>query len=197
MKSFTGGFVKALELVVVGTSLGGLHALEVLLSRLPKSFPLSVAIVQHRYKDSDNTLNTFLQRQSVLPLKEAEDKEMIVPGRVYLAAADYHLLIEPDSFALSTEAPVSYARPSIDVLFESAADAYAEKVIGIILTGASHDGVRGLAKIKAHGGLAVVQEPATAECPTMPSAAIAAVDVDWILPLEEIVPLLVKLCQPG
>lgn len=186
----------AFELVVVGTSLGGLHALEVLLTGLPKGFPVSVAVVQHRHKDSENTLSFFLQQHSSLPLKEPEDKEAIVPGQVYLAPADYHLLVEPGSFALSTEAPVEYARPSIDVLFESAADAYAEKVIGVILTGANQDGAQGLAKIKAHGGLAVVQEPATAFSPTMPQAAIAAVRVDWILPLSSIAPFVVNLCQP-
>ena len=183
------------ELVVVGTSLGGLHALEVLLSGLPKSFPLSLAVVQHRHKDSDNTLSIFLQRHSALPLKEAEDREMIVPGWVYLAPANYHLMVEARSFALSTDAPVSYARPSIDVLFESAADAYAEKVIGVILTGASRDGAQGLAKIKARGGLAVVQEPATAESHTMPEAAIAAVAVNSILLLKDVAPFLVEVCN--
>lgn len=184
----------AFELVVVGTSLGGLHALEVLLSGLTKSFPLSIAVVQHRHKNA-NTLSASLQRHSALPLKEAEDKEVIVPGRVYLAPADYHLLVEPGKFTLSTEAPVLYARPSIDLLFESAADAYAERVIGVILTGASRDGAQGLAKIKAFGGLTVAQSPATAESRTMPKAAIATVAVDWVLPLAEIAPLLLKVCN--
>lgn len=187
----------AFELVVVGTSLGGLRALEVLLAGLPKNFPVSVAVVQHRHKNSDDTLLKVLQQYSALPLKDAEDKEVIVPGQVYLAPADYHLLVEAGNFALSTEAPVSYARPSIDVLFESAADTYAAKVIGVILTGANHDGAQGVAKIKACGGLVVVQEPTTAESRTMPEAAIAAVAVNWILTLSEIAPLLVKLCQPA
>ncbi len=184
----------AFELVVVGTSLGGSNALEVLLSGLPKSFPLSISIVQHRHKNA-NILSAFLQRHSALPLKEAEDKEVIVPGWVYLAPADYHLLVEPGKFALSTDAPVLYARPSIDVLFESAAEAYAERVIGVILTGASQDGTQGMAKIKACGGLTVVQEPETAECYIMPKATIAAVTVDWILPLANIASLLLKVCQ--
>ena len=187
----------AFELVVVGTSLGGLRALEVLLAGLSKTIPVSMAVVQHRHKDSDGTLSRLLQQYSALPLKDAEDKEVIVPGRVYLAPADYHLLVEAGRFALSTEAPVSYARPSIDVLFESAADAYAEKVIGVILTGANHDGAQGIAKIKARGGLTVVQDPATAESPSMPEAAIAAVEIDWILPLLDIAPLLVSLCHPA
>ncbi|MEG4984316.1 chemotaxis protein CheB [Microcoleus sp. BR0-C5] len=222
---------KNFEIVVVGTSLGGLEALTVLLADLPKSFPLPVVIVQHRHKSSQNRLTDVLQQHSSLQITEAQDKEEIVPGRVYLAPADYHLLIEspceeefslyennltewgivavesihnsksriPDrgtpTFALSTEAPVSYARPSIDVLFESAADAFGEKVIGIILTGANSDGSKGLAKIKAEGGLTFVEEPASALCPTMPASAIANVEVDWILPLSKIAPCLVNLLR--
>lgn len=200
------------ELVVVGTSLGGLHALEVLLSGLPASLPAAVAIAQHRHKDSNESLGRFLQRQCALPVVEPEDKELVLPGRVYLAPADYHLLIEvchrqdnspweyavgTPSFALSTEAPVSYARPSIDALFESAADAYGEKLIGVILTGASADGTQGLLKIKTCGGKAIVQEPTTAACSTMPKAAITSVTVDWILPLSDIAPLIVNLCHPA
>lgn len=193
---------RSVEIVVIGTSLGGLHALEVLLSGLPKNFPIPVAIVQHRHKSSDDTLLLLLQRYAALPFKEVEDKEAILPGWVYLAPADYHLLIEPwqtqqdyPYFALSTEAPVLYARPSIDVLFESAADAYAERVVGVILTGASRDGVQGLGRIKACGGLTVVQHPSTAESRMMPEAAIATVAVDYILPLQDIAPFLVNLCQ--
>ncbi len=194
------------DIVVVGTSLGGLHALEILLAGLPKGLPISVAIAQHRHKNSDNTLSVFLQRHCALPLSEAEDKEAIKPGHVYLAPADYHLLVESGRFALSTEAPVCHARPSIDVLFETAADAYGERAIGVILTGASDDGARGLASIKANGGLAIVQEPSTAECATMPKAAIsvlrqrsanATIAIDWILPLRDIAPLIVNLCHPA
>ncbi|MEG4343702.1 chemotaxis protein CheB [Microcoleus sp. A003_D6] len=220
---------KKFEIVVVGTSLGGLQALTVLLADLPQSFPLPVVIVQHRHKSSQNRLSEFLQHQSSLPIAEAQDKEPIAPGWVYLAPADYHLLIESPceeefslhendfteggsvavesinnskspipnrgtpTFALSTEAPVCYARPSIDVLFESAADAFGEKVIGIILTGASSDGSQGLAKIKAEGGLTFVEEPASALCGTMPASAIANVEVDWILPLAQIAPCLINL----
>jgi len=220
---------KKFEIVVVGTSLGGLQALTVLLADLPQSFPLPVVIVQHRHKSSQNRLSDFLQQQSSLQITEAQDKEEIAPGRVYLAPADYHLLVESPwegefslsdnyftgwgsaawepidnskspilnrvspTFALSTEAPVCHARPSIDVLFESAADAFGEKVIGIILTGASSDGSQGLAKIKAEGGLTFVEEPASALCRTMPASAIANVEVDWILPLSKIAPCLVNL----
>lgn len=226
------------EIVAIGTSLGGLHALTVLLADLPKTFPLPIVIVQHRHKDSHNTLSDYLQQHSSLPVAEAEDKEPIAPGRVYLAPADYHLLIESPrdgefsgyknymtelesatveqipnlklvlsevevsqkipnrgthTFALSVDDPVCHARPSIDVLFESAADAFGEKAIGIILTGASSDGTKGIAKIKSKGGLTVVQEPESAECRIMPAAAIAAVAVDWILPLSKIASCLVNL----
>ncbi len=128
------------SLVVVGTSLGGLRALEIFLAGFPKSFSVPVAIVQHRHKDSDDSLSQFLQRHCALVVVEPEDKETIVPGRVYLAPADYHLLVEANRLTLSTEAPVSYARPAIDVLFESAADAYAHRVIGVVLNVSSHDG---------------------------------------------------------
>lgn len=186
----------AFELVVIGASLGGLQALETLLAGLPQAFPLPVVVVQHRHKDS-NDLVALLQRYSLLPVSEVEDKEEIRPGQVYLAPADYHLLIEAGHFALSLEASVGYARPSIDVLFESAAEAYAERVIGVILTGASQDGAQGLAKIKASGGLTVVQSPATAEGQVMPAAAIAATQVDQILPLSEIALFLSQFVPRG
>ncbi len=193
------------SIVVVGTSLGGLHALQVLLSGLPKTFPVPVVIVQHRHKSSDESLSVFLQQYCILPVTEAEDKEAILPGHVYLAPADYHLLVDDHHFALSTEAPVCYARPSINVLFESAAQAYGERTLGVILTGASNDGSQGSLQLKAHSGMVIIQEPTTAECSIMPRAAITAlrqsypniaVPVDWILPLPDIAPLLVNLCQP-
>ena len=184
------------EIVVVGTSYGGLSALQTLLPALAADFPLPVVVVQHRGKDADN-LCEFLQRHSALPLTEPNDKAAIAPGSVYLAPRDYHLLIERDGFALSTEAPVGYARPSINVLFESAAEIYREHVVGVILTGANTDGARGLAKIKAYGGRAVVEDPASAVSRGMPQAAIAASTVDAILPLAEVAPYLNQLCQHG
>jgi two-component system chemotaxis response regulator CheB len=182
------------EIIVVGTSYGGLAALQTVLPALARDFPLPVVIVQHRGKDSDN-LCEFLQRHSALPLSEPNDKEAIAPGRVYLAPRDYHLLIERDGFALSTEAPVGYARPSVNVLFESAAEVYQQHVVGVVLTGANTDGARGLAKIKAHGGLCVVEDPAGAASRGMPQAAIDATAVDAVLPLPEIAPYLNQLCQ--
>jgi len=186
--------ILSFEIVVIGTSYGGLAALQVLLPALRADFPLPVVVVQHRDKDADG-LCEFLQKRSVLPLSEPDDKEAIAPGRVYLAPRGYHLLIEKENFALSTESPVGYARPSIDVLFESAADAYQERTIGVVLTGANHDGAQGLARIKSYGGMAVVQDPASAVSSAMPAAALAAAAVDAVLTLAEIAPYLNQFSQ--
>jgi two-component system chemotaxis response regulator CheB len=183
------------EIVVVGTSVGGLRAIQTLLSGLPDEFPVPIVIVQHRGKDSETGLCDFLARSSRLPISEPDDKEPILPTRAYLAPRDYHLLVEKGAFALSTDAPVGFARPSIDVLFESVADQYKEHAIGIILTGANRDGTRGLAEIKLHGGLTLVEDPASAVCREMPDAAIAGAEVDRILALAEIGPFLGRLCN--
>ncbi len=183
----------AFEIVVVGASTGGLKALRVLLSGLPAEFSLPMVIVQHRGKDMETGLCEFLAHSSRLSVTEPEDKEPLLPGHAYLAPRDYHLLVQSGSFALSTESPVGFARPSIDVLFESAADQYKERAIGVILTGANHDGARGLAAIKAQGGLTLVEDPVTAACREMPDAAINLTKVDWILPLQEMAAGLHKL----
>lgn len=181
--------------MVVGTSIGGLRALQTLLSGLPDEFPVPLVVVQHRGKDSEAGLCDYLARSSRLTISEPDDKESILPGRAYLAPRDYHLLVEKGTFALSTDAPVSFARPSIDVLFQSVADEYKEDAIGIILTGANRDGARGLAAIKLQGGLTLVEDPASAVCREMPDAAIAGTEVDRILTLAEIGPFLGKLCN--
>jgi len=186
----------AFEIVVVGASTGGLKALQLLLSELSPEFSLPIVIVQHRGKDSDSGLCEFLARYSRLPLTEPNDKESIVDGHVYLAPYDYHLLIEEKSFALSTDPPVAFARPSIDLLFESAADEYGDRAIGMILTGANSDGARGLAKIKSRGGMALVEDPEEATFPEMPRSAINSSNVDWILPLRRMPPLLEQLRNP-
>jgi two-component system, chemotaxis family, protein-glutamate methylesterase/glutaminase len=186
----------AFEIVVIGASYGGLSALQILLPELAPDFPVPVVIVQHRKKDGDDGLCEYLKKRSVLPLLEPNDKDKVEPGRVYLAPRDYHLLIEESIFALSTESPVAHARPSIDVLFESAADVYRDRVIGVILTGANRDGAKGLARIKSLGGMALVQDPQSAESPGMPEAALAAAPVDRILPLPRIAPFLNELCHP-
>jgi len=185
------------EIIVIGTSHGGLAALQTILPQLPPDFPVPVCVVQHRSRDAEYGLCEYLQRRSSLPIIEPNDKDEIKAGAVYLAPRDYHLLVERGSFALSVEAPVSYARPSVDVLFESAADAYGEHVVGIILTGANADGARGLLSIKEHGGVCVVQNPEEAQSAQMPAAAIELLTterVDFVLPLKEIVNCLLRLC---
>lgn len=181
------------DIVVVGVSVGGLRALKVLLGALPRDFPIPVVLVQHRHRDSDAQLNEILQPAVALRVIEPEDKTALAGGSVFVAPADYHLLIEGDHLALSTDAPIHHARPAIDALFESAADTHRERVIGVILTGANEDGALGLAAIKQRGGLAIVQDPATAEGRAMPEAALAAVEADHVTALEEIGSLLVRI----
>jgi two-component system chemotaxis response regulator CheB len=183
----------ASEIVVVGTSRGGLRALQALLSGLDAEFTLPMVIVQHRGKDIETGLCEYLGRVGQLPVTEPEDKEPILQGHIYLAPRDYHLLIENSSFALSTDPPVSFARPSIDVLFESAADEYKERAIGVILTGSNRDGARGLAAIKAQGGVTLIEDPMTAAYREMPDAALARSSPDWVLPVQEIASTLNKL----
>jgi two-component system chemotaxis response regulator CheB len=180
-------------MIVVGASLGGLKALTLALRGLPRSFSEPLAVVLHRHKDSDHMLLELMQRDLPLPTREALDKEPILPGHIYLAPADYHLLVDSAHFSLSIDDPVRYARPSVDVLFESAADTFGPQVIGLVLTGANSDGAQGAARIKAQGGCIIVQDPATAAAPQMPRAVIDAVEPDYILPLDRIGSLLVEL----
>jgi two-component system chemotaxis response regulator CheB len=187
--------MRSYDIIVIGASLGGLNALTTLLSGLPAGFGLPIAVAQHRHREADDRLAVFLQYYSALEVREAEDKQPLAAGCVYLAPADYHLLLDEGALALSTEGPVLSARPSIDVLFESAADAYAARAIGVILTGASDDGARGLAKISRRGGLALIQDPATAESAVMPLAAIAAAQTAHVLALERIAPFLIEISR--
>ena len=184
------------ELIVIGCSMGGMAALEKIFSVLPAGFPVPIAVAQHRYRTSGDALPSFLRRHSKLNVVDALDKQWIHPGNVYLAPADYHLLVDRGGeLSLSVDAAVAYSRPSIDVLFESAADAYLSGVIGVVLTGANADGARGALRIKQRGGFVVVQDPRTAESSEMPQAAIDATRVDRILPLDRIGPFLVELCR--
>jgi two-component system chemotaxis response regulator CheB len=179
------------ELIVVGASWGGLRAIGAFLEGLGPQTSAAVVIGQHRSADGGDELARLLQLHTELPVRDAEDKDPVAPGTVLLAPADYHLLIESGgTLALSTEERVRFARPSIDVLFESAAEAFGEKCVGVVLTGANEDGAVGLARIKELGGVAIVQDPRSAERGDMPLAAIGATDVDVILPLEEIGPFL-------
>jgi two-component system, chemotaxis family, protein-glutamate methylesterase/glutaminase len=184
------------EAAVIGVSAGGMHALKTILPELPATFPVPIAIVQHLNAGSDSYLVEYLNNLSAITIKEAEDKEKLCPGTAYLAPAGYHLLVEPDgSFSLSVDEKVNFSRPSIDLLFESAAEAFGQALIGIVLTGANADGALGLRAIKQHGGLVIVQNPETAEAPYMPRAALKAAPVDHIENLEDIASLLQRLCD--
>jgi two-component system chemotaxis response regulator CheB len=182
------------DLVAMGASWGGLHAVETVLSGLPDGFRTPIAIVQHRAVASGSgALPRMLSLRSGVEVREAGDKDRIEPGGVYVAPPDYHLLVERGEFALSIEDLVQFSRPSIDVLLDSAADTYGEGLIGVILTGANEDGAYGLTRVKRRGGVTIAQDPATAERRHMPAAAIATGAVDHVLPLEEIGPKLGEL----
>ena len=181
------------DLVVVGTSWGGLAALRTLVAGLPDSFQMAMTLVQHRHKDSDQLLRALLQERSTLRVYEVEDKMPLEHGHIYVAPPNYHTLIEQGHFSLSTDAPVRYSRPSIDVTFSSAADSYTHRTVGIVLTGANSDGADGLRRISDRGGFAIVQDPATAESPTMPAAAQKAVPRARVMSLEAIADFLASL----
>ena len=178
---------RVFQALVIGASAGGLHALSTLLEKLPSDYILPIIIVQHRSKDHKELLEEVIQSKCRLIVKQADEKERICTGYVYIAPPDYHLLVEQDkTFSLTSDKHVKYSRPSIDLLFETAADAYKEKLIGVILTGANNDGSEGLLYVKNRGGFTIVQEPGTAEYPYMPDASIRLGAAHWITSLEEI-----------
>ncbi len=175
------------EAIVIGVSAGGINALTKIIPVLPKNYSLPVIIVQHRAHSHDDFLFKYIDKLCDIHVKEADSREVIKTDCVYIAPAGYHLLVERDkTFSLSIDPPVNYAIPSIDVLFESAACTYKDELVGVILTGANSDGSQGLRTIKEYRGLVIVQDPETAESPFMPTAALEMVDVDYIIPLEEI-----------
>jgi len=184
-------------IVVIGASLGGLRALERVLGVLPGDFALPVLVVQHRAEDARSLLPELLARHTELRVGEAEDKTALRAGHVLVAPAGYHALVEPGHVELSTEAEVAFSRPSIDVALETAAQAYGPRAVGVVLTGANDDGAHGLAEVRRRGGVAIVQDPASAERASMPEAAIRAADPQWVLGLEEIGDRLVALASEG
>lgn len=183
------------ELIAIGASWGGLQAVGTLLEGIPQQLDQTIVVAQHRSAESSRgVLESLLQRHIERPVSEPGDKEPVELCHVYVAPADYHLLVEDSHFALSVDARVQFARPSIDVLFESVAQVYRDRAIGIVLTGANEDGAAGLAAIKRNGGVSIVQDPQTAERRMMPDAAIAGSVADAVLPLEQIAPFLYGLC---
>ncbi len=188
--------------IVIGVSAGGLNAVSKILPVLPENFPLAIVVLQHRgevvtdVSSGGDFLIKFFQQHCSMPVQEAISGDQILTGRIYIAPAKYHLLIEKEAtFSLSLEPPVNYALPSIDVLFDSASACYKNQLIGLILTGASSDGSLGLKTIKNRGGLTIVQDPNTAEIDFMPNSAILTLKVDYILALNEIAPFLCYLTQ--
>lgn len=181
-------------LVVIGASLGGLAAVERVLGGLPDDFEPAVVLVQHRASDSTEMLAKLLGRSSARAIVEPDSGEPILPGRIYLAPPGYHLLIEAaGTFSLSTEGPVTWARPSIDVLFDSAAEVWGDRLVGVLLTGSSDDGARGIATIARRGGAVLIQDPNEAESPVSPRAALERTPGAPTLRLDEIPSRLVEL----
>lgn len=185
------------DLIVVGASWGGLDALTVLVRGLPQDFAVPIVIVQHRSPDTDSLLGQLLQQWTGRTVVETEDKQPIEQEHIYIAPANYHLLVEEGYFSLTTEAPVRYSRPSIDVMFGSAAHVYGRRLIGVVLTGANEDGSRGLQCVYEYGGYCVVQDPATAQVATMPAAALNRVPRAAMRPLSDIPSHLVDVARTG
>ncbi|WP_130619588.1 chemotaxis protein CheB [Dyella amyloliquefaciens] len=183
--------------IVIGCSAGGLTALEILFSGLLPILPQPIAVCCHTGSATVDLMCELLARHASMPVVEARERAPLEAGVIHVAPSGYHLLVEPSRrFSLSVDERVSYARPSIDVLFESAAEAYRDTLIGVLLTGANSDGAEGLARIRRNGGLAIVQDPADAESPAMPMAALDIAGTDHCLPLAAIAPLLNRLCLP-
>jgi two-component system, chemotaxis family, protein-glutamate methylesterase/glutaminase len=184
-------------LVVVGASLGGLYAVRTLVEGLPADFPLPVVLAQHRRPDADSRLAELLADSCPFPVIEPEDKEKLEGGRLYLAPANYHVMVERETLWLTVDAPVWFSRPSIDVLFESAAEAFGAATIGVVLTGSNEDGAAGSRAIKRAGGVLLVQDPATCESPVASRSAMAATTVDAVLPVPDLARRLVQLGMSG
>lgn len=188
--------IKKYQAIVVGVSAGGMEAMKTIFPALPKDFCIPVIIVQHLSAHSDSQWISIINKSCHLQVKEADEKEKIQKGHIYIAPPNYHLLIEDNhTFSLTIGERVSYARPSIDVLFESAAIVFKDRLIGIVLTGANHDGSSGLKKIRECGGLCIVQDPKTATSSFMPASALAAITPDYVLEIKDIIDLLIKLDQ--
>ncbi len=182
--------------VVIGVSLGGMDALPIVLGPLPENFPVPIMIVQHLHPSDTGFLIEYLDARCALNVSQAKTGESCVKGCAYLAPADCHLsVVNGGTLTLSDGEKVNHSRPSIDVLFKSAARSYGPRLIGVLLTGASVDGASGMASIKEYGGMTIVQDPTTAESSVMPQSAIDARAVDYVMPLEGIAGMLENLVR--
>jgi two-component system, chemotaxis family, protein-glutamate methylesterase/glutaminase len=188
--------LSAYELIAVGGSWGGLKAFGRLLEGLPEGFDTPLVVVQHRSADSSHEpLQRLWAKRTSLEVHEVLDKDPLRQGVVHVAPPDYHLIVEPGRLALSVDARVQYSRPSIDVTFETAAEAYGERLVAVLLSGANSDGAAGMRQVARRGGCTVAQDPSTAEQAAMPRAAIEAGAAEVVLPLDEIAPHLARLCD--
>ncbi len=186
--------LRGIKGIVIGTSAGGVEALSVVLPALPTNLRASVFVVIHLPRERTSMLVEVFTPRCALPVREAQDKENALPGTIYFAPPDYHLpLNRGPQMALSVDEPVHYSRPSIDVLFESAADVYGEKLLGVILTGANADGAAGLNAVHRAGGVTVVQRPEDAHSPLMALSALKRTTVDFVFSLDQIAGLLATL----
>jgi two-component system chemotaxis response regulator CheB len=186
------------DAIVIGTSAGGVEALSVLLPALPREYRGAVLVVLHLPRERPSLLVEIFAPKCALPVREAEDKEPVAPGTIYFAPSDYHLLVDRGpELALSMDAPVNFSRPSIDVLFESAAEVYGPRLLGIILTGANEDGAAGLEAVFRAGGTTCVQDPSTAHAPFMVAAALRRVRAHHVLELSALADLLRTVTAAG
>jgi two-component system chemotaxis response regulator CheB len=187
--------MSAIQIVALGASLGGLQAVQTLLRGIPAQFGCTMVLTQHRRADPDSMLVELLAKHCALPVVEPEDKTPLEPNTLYVAPGDYHMLVEEGHVALSVDAPVCYARPSIDVLFESVADAYGPAAVAVMLTNSNEDGATGAQAIKRAGGVVLVQDPQSAESPVGPLSVLARTQVDAVLEIDALAIELVKLCK--
>ena len=186
--------MRAIELVTISASAGGVDALITLLSELPAGWRLPMVVVLHLPEDHESRLPAVFADRLHLPVQEAQDKAPVMPATLYFAAPGYHLSLERERcFSLSCEPPVLFSRPSIDVLMSSAADAYGPAAAGLLLTGANDDGAQGLAQIRRAGGITAVQDPQQAQSPTMPMAALRLHKPDLVAPLPGLRDFLVQM----
>jgi two-component system chemotaxis response regulator CheB len=192
----TGGVAQSYRAVVIGCSAGGLDALSIVLPSLPATLPVPIVIVQHINPRAMSRLHLLLERKCAIDVREADEKIKPQPGVAYVVPPNYHLLLELDgTFSLSVDERVNFSRPAIDVTFETAAELYGSELIGVVMTGASADGSRGLARIKSLGGYTIVQDPKEAQSVVMPESAIRVAQPHAVLPLRDIGPMLIRLCE--
>ncbi|OYW33625.1 MAG: hypothetical protein B7Z41_04855 [Rhizobiales bacterium 12-66-7] len=185
-----------MEAIVIGASAGGPAALQTIMAGLCADIHVAVIVVVHVKADTEDLMSPLLDRSSKWPVTTARERTRIEPGHAYVAPPGYHLLIERDRrFSLSVDKRISFSRPSIDVLFESAADAYGANLVGVLLTGANADGAAGMKRIREAGGTALIQDPADAAVPIMPQAALDMAGADLCAPLPELVAALNRMCR--